>query len=131
MVRLGERIQEGDWRAEKHVPVIDCPDQVKPDQLFEVKVGLGRDIPHPNTTDHHIRYITLFFHPEGDKFTHRVGHYEFSAHGESVDGPNKGPVYTHHETTASLKISKPGTLYALAYCNIHGLWESAKEVKTA
>jgi superoxide reductase len=128
MMKLGERIQEADWKAEKHVPVIECPDQVKADKLFEVKVSLGREIPHPNTTEHHIRWISLFFHPDGVKFTYQVGRYEFSAHGESVEGANKGPVYAHHEATASLKISKPGVFYALAYCNIHGLWQSAKEI---
>ncbi|MCX7844887.1 MAG: class II SORL domain-containing protein, partial [Candidatus Bipolaricaulota bacterium] len=24
---------------------------------------------------------------------------------------------------------KPGTLHALAYCNIHGLWESQKRIE--
>ena len=38
------------------------------------------------------------------------------------------PVCTHHEATTSLKINKPGTLYALALCNIHGLWENSKEI---
>jgi superoxide reductase len=127
-MKLSERIQEADWKAEKHVPVIECPDQVKADELFEVKVSLGKEIPHPNTTEHHIRWISLFFHPDGAKFTYQVGRYEFSAHGESVEGANKGPVYTHHEVTVSLKISKQGVLYALAYCNIHGLWQSAKEI---
>jgi superoxide reductase len=127
-MKLGERIQEADWKAEKHVPVIECPDQVKADELFEVKVSLGKEIPHPNTTEHHIRWISLFFHPDGAKFTYQVGQYEFCAHGESVEGANKGPVYTHHEVTASLKTSKQGVLYALAYCNIHGLWQSAKEI---
>jgi superoxide reductase len=127
-MKLGERIQEADWKAEKHVPVIECPDKVKADELFEVKVSLGKEIPHPNTTEHHIRWISLFFHPDGAKFTYQVGQYEFSAHGESVEGANKGPVYTHHEVTASLRISRKGVLYALAYCNIHGLWQSAKEI---
>jgi superoxide reductase len=130
-VKLGERIQEADWKTEKHVPVIECPDRVKAGVLFEVKVSLGKEIPHPNTTEHHIRWISLFFFPEGEKFTYDVGHYEFNAHGESVEGANKGPVYTHHEATVSLKINKPGTLYALAYCNIHGLWQSAKDIKIA
>lgn len=26
------------------------------------------------------------------------------------------------------KISKPGLLFALSYCNIHGLWQSDKEI---
>ncbi|MBI4835016.1 MAG: class II SORL domain-containing protein [Planctomycetes bacterium] len=130
-MKLSERIQSADWKTEKHVPAIECPDEVKAGELFEVKAGLGKEIPHPNTTEHHIRWIELFFHPDGEKFTYQVGRYEFSAHGESVDGANKGPVYTHHMVTSSLKISKPGTLYALALCNIHGLWQSEKEIKTA
>lgn len=128
-MKLGERIQEADWKAEKHVPVIECPDQVKADEVFEVKVSIGKEIAHPNTTEHHIRWITLYFHPEGERFTYQVGHFEFNAHGESVQGANQGPVYTHHAVSAALKVNKPGTLHALAYCNIHGLWESSKDVK--
>jgi len=127
-MRFGDRIQTADWKKEKHVPVIECPDKVKADEVFEVKVGLGKEIAHPNTTEHHISWITLYFHPEGEKFTHQVGHFEFSAHGESTTGPNEGPVHTHHTVTTSLKINKPGTLHALALCNIHGLWESSKEI---
>ena len=128
MTELSERIQKADWKKEKHVPVIGCPDQVKADEVFEVKVSLGREVAHPNTTEHHISWITLYFHPEGAKFTHQVGRFEFSAHGESTAGPNQGPVYTHHEVTTSLKVNKAGTLHALALCNIHGLWESSKEI---
>jgi len=128
MIGLSERIQKADWKKEKHVPVIECPDQVKAGEVFQVKVSLGKEVAHPNTTEHHISWITLYFHPEGAKFTHQVGCFEFSAHGESTAGPNQGPVYTHHEVTASLKVSKPGALYALALCNIHGLWESSKEI---
>ena len=128
MTELSERIQKADWRKEKHVPVIECPDQVKADEIFEVKVGIGKEVAHPNTTEHHISWITLYFHPEGEKFSHQVGHFEFSAHGESTAGPNQGPVYTHHAVTTFLKVSRPGTLHALALCNIHGLWESSKEI---
>jgi superoxide reductase len=129
MTKLGDRFQEADWRKEKHAPAILCVDQVKADEFFEVKVGLGEEIAHPNTTEHHISWITLYFHPEGAKFTHQVGHFEFSAHGEHASGPNKGPVYTHHQVTMALKINQPGTLHALSLCNIHGLWETSKEIK--
>jgi superoxide reductase len=126
---LGDRFQHADWKKEKHVPVIECPDEVAAGEMFDVKASLGKKIAHPNTTEHHIRWITLFFHPEGGNFTYEVGHFEFNAHGESVQGPNEGPVYTHHSVTASMRISEPGTLYALALCNIHGLWESSKEIR--
>ena len=129
MANLSERIQQADWKKEKHVPVIECPDEVKAGEVFEVKASLGKEIAHPNTTEHHIRWITLYFHPEGDKFTYQVGHYEFSAHGESAAGANQGPVYTHHAVTTALKVTTSGTLHALALCNIHGLWESSKEIR--
>ncbi|NLD42393.1 MAG: Neelaredoxin [Chloroflexi bacterium] len=129
MASLGERLQQADWKKEKHVPVIECPDEVKAGETFRVTLSLGKEIGHPNTTEHHISYVTLYFHPEGDKFTHQVGHYEFSGHGEDAKGPNQGPVYTHHEVVTSLSLNKPGTLHAVALCNIHGLWESAKAVR--
>ena len=132
MGQLSEQIQSGDWKAEKHVPVIECPDTVKAGEMFDVKATLGKEIAHPNTTEHHIRWITLYFLPAGSKFTYQVGHFEFTAHGESVPGPNEGPVYTNHEVTASIKITKAGTLTAASYCNIHGLWQSAPvEVKVS
>jgi superoxide reductase len=131
MEKLGERIQTGDWKQEKHVAAIESPAQVKSGELFEVKVSLGKAVAHPNTTEHHIRWISAFFHPEGEKFTYQVAHFDFTAHGESVEGPNKGPVYTNHEASFWMKISKPGTIHALSLCNIHGLWESTKEIKLA
>jgi superoxide reductase len=131
MEKFGDRIQTGDWKQEKHVAAIECPAQAKSGELFEVKVSLGKAVAHPNTTEHHIRWISVFFHPEGEKFTYQVAHFEFTAHGESVEGPNKGPIYTNHEASFSMKIGKSGTIHAVSLCNIHGLWESAKEIKVA
>ena len=127
-MNLGERIQTADWKAEKHVPVIDCPDKVEADKMFLVKVGVGKEIPHPNTTEHHISWIDVYFQPDGDKFVYHVGRFEFNAHGEAVKGANQGPVYTHPEATFSMKVNAPGTLLAVAMCNIHGLWESSKAI---
>lgn len=128
-VKLNDKIQEADWQKEKHVPVIECDGKVKAGELVHVKVGLGKAIQHPNTTEHHIRWIQVFFSPDGDKFTYELARVEFNAHGESAAGANEGPVYTHHEATVVFKISKPGTLHALALCNIHGLWQSAKRLE--
>jgi superoxide reductase len=128
MKKIGELYQTADWKAEKHVPVIECPDEVKADEMFQVTMSLGKEVAHPNTTEHHIRWIQLFFHPEGDKFAYQVGNFEFTAHGEAVAGANEGPVYTNHSVTATMKIKKPGVLFATALCNIHGLWENTKEI---
>jgi superoxide reductase len=128
MKQIGELFQTADWKTEKHVPVIECLDKVKSGEPFSIKVAIGKEIAHPNTTEHHIRWIAVYFHPEDDKFPYQVGNFEFSAHGESTEGPNKGPVYTNHEVVLSVKVNKSGTLYAVALCNIHGLWQSARMV---
>ena len=128
MKKLTEQVQTADWKTEKHVPVIEAPDKVKADEIFRATVTLGKEVAHPNKTEHHIRWITLYYQETGGKFAREVAHVEFNAHGESAEGPDTGPVYTHHEATATLKIAKSGMLYALAYCNIHGLWQSEKEI---
>ena len=129
MKDFGQMLQSADWKTEKHVPAIECADKVKAGDLFSVKVTLGKEIAHPNTTEHHIRWIQLFFQPEGGKFSYQVGNYEFTAHGESVDGADKGPVYANHSVTATMKVKQAGVLYATSLCNIHGLWENSKAIE--
>jgi superoxide reductase len=115
-----------DWAQEKHVPVIEAPDTVTKGKVFQVKVTVGKEISHPNTTPHHIRWITVFFQPEGAKFPYQIGKAEFSAHGESTEGPDTSTVYTHHEAVLSFKTDLAGTIYAASLCNVHGLWQSTK-----
>ena len=129
MTNIGEQYQTADWKSEKHVPVIECPDEVTADEMFDVTVTLGKEVAHPNTTEHHIRWIQLYFKPENERFTYQIGNFEFTAHGESVEGADKGPVYTNHSAVGSVRINKSGRLLAAALCNIHGLWENSKAVK--
>ena len=131
MGKVAELYQSADWKSEKHVPVIECPDSVKAGETFQLKVSVGKEIAHPNTTEHHIRWIQVFFKPEGEKFAVQVGNFEFTAHGESVEGANSGAVYTNHSVTAEMSTKKSGVLYATSYCNIHGFWESSKEIKAS
>jgi superoxide reductase len=60
-----------------------------------------------------------------------MGYFEFNAHGEAAGGPNTGPAYTEPCAVARLKITEPGELMAVSYCNIHGLWESSVSVAIA
>ena len=125
---IGDQVGKADWKMEKHVPVIECADNVKADEMFEVKLTIGKEIPHPNTTVHHIRWVALYFHPDGEKFSYNVARAEFSAHGESAEGPDMSSVYTHSTVSTWMKSKKSGTLHAVSYCNIHGLWESEKKI---
>ena len=117
-----EKIQSADWKSEKHVPVIDAPETVKADEMVKVVVQVGKEIAHPNTVEHHIRWIHVYFTPDDGKFTYDLGKFTFESHGE-------GPVSTHSAAAFHFKTNKSGTLNAVSYCNIHGLWESSKAVK--
>ena len=128
MAAIGDLFQTGDWKSEKHVPVIECPEAVKADEPFEVKLSIGKEIGHPNTTEHHIRWIALHFKPDDDKFSYQLSQSDFTAHGEAVKGPNEGPAYTEPATQATVMLKSSGMLYATSYCNIHGLWESQKRI---
>jgi len=127
--KLSGMLQEADWTKEKHVPVIEAPDNVTKDQMFEIAVTIGKEIAHPNTTEHHIQWIDVYFHPENEKFPYHIGHYDFLAHGASVDGPNTSTIYTHHGIKTQFKTSKPGTILAMSSCNIHGLWQNSKSLQ--
>ncbi|MCX7780979.1 MAG: class II SORL domain-containing protein [Negativicutes bacterium] len=128
-MKFADVYQSADWKAEKHVPVIEAPETVKAGERFTVTVSVGKEIPHPNTTEHHIRWIKLYFKPDNGKFVYEIANFEFNAHGESTEGANKGPVYSEPSVVAVVKLSASGTLLASEYCNIHGLWESAKAIK--
>lgn len=127
-IETGELFQKADWKKEKHVPVIECPSKIKADEMLEVKVDIGKEIAHPNTTEHHIAWISLLFKPDDEKYPFHIGQFLFNAHGASIQGPNTSTIYTHHAVTATFKTSKPGTIIATSYCNIHGLWQSSKEI---
>ena len=129
MSELGDRIKSEDFKKEKHVPVIEFGAGVKAGGPFNVTVTVGKEIPHPNTTEHFISWIKLYFMPDGGKFIYEVGANYFSAHGASADGANKGPVYSNSIAIFNLKLETPGKLIAESCCNIHGLWESSADVK--
>ncbi len=131
MAALKDLYQDADWKKEKHAPVIEAPDAVKKGEAVTLAVSVGKEIAHPNTTPHHIRWIEVYFHPDGAKFPFQVARVEFTAHGESPDGPDTSTVYSNPSVHCSFRTDKPGTILASSYCNIHGLWESAKKIAVA
>ncbi|MDY6822055.1 MAG: class II SORL domain-containing protein [Deferribacterota bacterium] len=128
MSTIGNFIKSEDYKKEKHVPVIELPDSIKAGEEFQVKVSVGKEIKHPNLTEHFIAWIELFFNSKDGKNVTHLGKAEFLSHGESTEGPNKGYAYTEPVALFNIKLDKPGTLVAVSYCNIHGLWENTVEV---
>jgi len=116
---IANYIKSADWKTEKHVPVITVPTTIKTGDLFDVEVSVGKEIPHPNTIEHHIAWIALYYVAEGGQLPIELGRTDFTAHGTVATAP---------VTRFSVSLDKPGTLHAVAYCNLHGLWESEVKV---
>jgi len=129
MAKFGDLLQEADFKSEKHAPVIEAPDTAKVDDAVTIKASIGKEIAHPNTTEHHIVWIELHFKPDNDKFSHQLSVNRFTAHGESAQGANQGSAYTEPICETTVKLKESGTLFATSYCNIHGLWESQKRIE--
>lgn len=125
---IGDLVKTDDFKNEKHVPVIELPASRTAGEPMEIKVSVGKEIPHPNTTAHFICWISLFYKPDGGKFAYNLGRADFSAHGASTEGPDSITVYTEPTALFKVKLDQPGTLFATSYCNIHGLWESQQAV---
>ena len=125
---MSDYVKSADFKTEKHVPVIDAPAKIVAGQPFSVAVTVGKDIPHPNVAEHFIAWVSLFYKSDDGKFVFQLGKADFMSHGESAEGAGKGPSFTEPAVTFTAKINKSGTLTAMSYCNIHGLWESSVRV---
>jgi len=110
-----EMIRTADWKTEKHVPVIELLE--KKGGEVTVEVSVGKEISHPNTAEHHIMWVELYYVPEKGQFLFPVGRADFGAHGEAK-------AFTEPKAVFSFKVGKPGKLVALSLCNIHGLWKN-------
>ena len=105
--------QQKETVEQKHLPVIEVPGEIKAEQFFNVKIKVG-EIEHPNENGHFIQWIELFV---SDVY---LGRFDFA------------PVMTKPEITIPLSIAHEGrktVLRAVSRCNLHGIWESTKEVE--
>ena len=117
---LSEYVKTADWKAEKHVPVIVAPVTAAAGQAFEVEVSVGKEIPHPNTVEHHIAWIALHFVPDDSPVSVEIGRVDLSSHGPVVA--------TASTVKFAVQLQKGGVFYATAYCNLHGLWSSSAKI---
>ena len=115
---IKETISSGDWKGEKHVPVIAILG--KSENEIKVEVSVGKEVKHPNTAEHHISWVELYFLPDGEKFPKMVGRAAFCGHGDMITEPI---------ALFTFSPGKSGKLQALSFCNIHGLWENEYELK--
>ena len=102
---------------EKHVPIIERGKGHGGTHENIVIVTVGKEVPHPNTIEHHIVWIDLFGVKKETSQVIFIGRCEFSA--------------TISEPTATFKVvnlDQYKALGAVSYCNIHGVWKSTLEL---
>jgi desulfoferrodoxin ferrous iron-binding domain len=101
---------------EKHVPVIEVDKGRGEKGVDIVRVIVGKDVPHPNTIEHHICWIELYgVKNNGPVFD--LGRADFA------------PTYTNPNARFQVPAGEFKAFCALAYCNIHGVWENCIEVE--
>jgi len=98
----------------KHSPIIEAPDNVKKDEVFEINIRVGGidGIEHPNEPAHFIEWVELYC---GDTFLGRCSY-------------SGGTSYAVARFKVKLAHSH-GPLKVWAKCNLHGLWEGIKDIK--
>lgn len=96
----------------KHTPAIEAPDTVKKNEPFEVTIEAGKLLDHPNEPGHFIEWMELYC---GDTFLFHLGLAGAAAYPKVTV-----PVSLTHAH---------GPLRARVKCNLHGLWESTREIK--
>jgi superoxide reductase len=101
---------KNDEGKEKHVPIIEINKSSGGTDV--VTVIVGKEVAHPNTIEHHIAYLQVY--------------------GHKVDGQvvllakaDFGPSYTSPKITFEISLAEIETVYAVSYCNIHGLWKNS------
>jgi len=102
-------------KVESHTPKIEVPRTVKKNEPFKVRISVG---PHPNSVEHSIRRIEVYFYEEGRAFNPVM-----------LAAIDLTPVYMEPEIELTLKLGTSGTLFVIEYCNLHGLWEARAEIK--
>lgn len=115
-MRIGEVLKTADVEGkEKHVPVIEVGKGKGEAAADIVHVVVGKEVAHPNTAEHHIAWVELFgVKPEGQVIS--LGRTDFA------------PGYTSPNVRYQVPVDQFKSFCALAYCNIHGLWEDCVEV---
>jgi superoxide reductase len=93
----------------KHAPFISISSYIRPKQVFFVTIEVG-STPHVMTPNHWIRWIETYLG------THLVSRTELS------------PLSPQPSVTIPLCIEGPEVLKAMAQCNLHGIWESTRQL---
>ncbi|MBE9505760.1 MAG: desulfoferrodoxin [Chloroflexi bacterium] len=115
-MRIGDVVKTaGAEGKEKHVPFIEVGKGKGEAGADIVHVVVGKEVPHPNTVEHHIAWVALY----GVKLDGQVinlGRSDFAA------------AYTSPNVRFQVPVDQFKAFCAVSYCNVHGVWENCLEL---
>jgi superoxide reductase len=115
-MKFGDILKSPDAEGkEKHVPVIEIDKGKGEGGADIVRIIVGKEVPHPNTIEHHIAWIELFGVKQDGQVIN-LGKSSFA------------PSYTNPRAKFQVQVADFKTFCAVSYCNIHGVWENCIEV---
>lgn len=104
-----------DEGKEEHLPLLSIDKGHRAGHDI-VRVVVGHESPHPNAPEHHIVWIELFGVGVSDDRVVEIGRAVCS------------PVFSNPNVRFQINgIEEFRSFYALAYCNVHGLWGNSVE----
>ena len=116
-MKFGELLKGAEAEGkEKHVPVIEIDKGQRKEVEDIVRVIVGKDVPHPNTMEHHIAWIELYGVKKEGQVVH-LGRAAFAAG------------YTNPNVRFQVPVAEFKAFCALAYCNVHGAWQNCIEIE--
>ncbi len=114
-MKFGEILKSKEAEGkEKHVSIIEIDKEARKGVEI-VRVIVGKEVPHPNTVEHHIDWIELYGVKKGGQVI-SLGRAAFA------------PTYTAPNVRFQAPTEEFKAFCALAYCNIHGVWENCIEM---
>ena len=114
-MKFGEILKSKEAEGkENHVPTIEVDNGARRG-VGIVRVIAGKEVPHPNTVEHYIGWIELCDVKKGSQVI-SLGRAAFA------------PTYTAPNVRFQVPTKELKAFCALAYCNIHGVWENCIEI---
>ena len=113
-MKFGEILKSKEAEGkEKHVTIIEIDKGTKKGVEI-VRVIVGKEVPHPNTMEHHIDWVELYGVKKGGQVI-------------SLGRATFAPTYTAPNVRFQVTAGVFKALCAVGYCNIHGVLENCIE----
>ena len=123
-MNVSEHIEVDERRTRELAPVIECADMVKAGEWYVVKVTVPDALTNPGIPGDRLRWISLYFQPDGEKVPSHVSLFDFTSEAGAAPVPVRKP----RDATTSLRGTEPGTLFAVVHCQVRGILQTSKHI---